>query len=196
MRIITGSARGCKLKSVPGTDTRPTRDMVKEAMFSIIQFDLEGRTVLDLFAGTGQLGLEALSRGAAKAVLVDNAAAAIKVIRENAAATRLADRAEIVQSDYKAFMQRAKPKTFHVVMMDPPYHEGYLRRILNFTETFDIVADNGIIICESAAQEKMPETIGRLKLLKTYKYGITALHLYRRELPETPAESSQGSEEI
>lgn len=181
MRIITGSARGCKLKPVPGDTTRPTRDMVKEALFSIIQFDIEGRTVLDLFAGTGQLGLEALSRGAAKAVLVDHTAAAVKTIRENAAAAKLADRAEIRQSDYKAYLQAAPRKAFHLVLIDPPYLAGYLKRILNFVETFDIVADNGIIICEGKAGETMPDEVGRLRLVKTYHYGITSLYLYRRE---------------
>ncbi|MBQ4047591.1 MAG: 16S rRNA (guanine(966)-N(2))-methyltransferase RsmD [Clostridia bacterium] len=186
MRIITGSARGCKLKQVPGETTRPTRDMVKEALFSIIQFDIEGRTVLDLFAGTGQLGLEALSRGAKKAVFIDHTAAAIKTIRENAAAARLSDRCEIRQSDYKAFLQSAPKRSFHIVLMDPPYMAGYLKRVLNFIETFDIVADNGIIICEGKEGETMPAEIGRMRLVRTYKYGITSLHLYRRE-PETIA---------
>ena len=182
MRIITGSARGCKLKLVPGETTRPTRDMVKEALFSIIQFDIEGRTVLDLFAGTGQLGLEALSRGAEKAVFVDNTAAAVRVIRENAAAAKLIDRADIRQSDYKAFLQSAPKKSFHLVLMDPPYLAGYLKRVLNFIETFDIVADHGIIICEGRAGETMPPEIGHLKLVRSYHYGITALYLYRCEL--------------
>ena len=186
MRIITGSARGCKLKQVPGETTRPTRDMVKEALFSIIQFDIEGRTVLDLFAGTGQLGLEALSRGAKKAVFIDHTAAAIKTIRENAATARLSDRCEIRQSDYKAFLQSAPKRSFHLVFMDPPYMAGYLKRVLNFVETFDIVADNGIIICEGKEGETMPAEIGRMRLVRTYKYGISSLHLYRRE-PETIA---------
>ena len=160
--------------------------MVKEALFSIIQFDIEGRTVLDLFAGTGQLGLEALSRGAKKAVFIDHTAAAIKTIRENAAAARLSDRCEIRQSDYKAFLQSAPQRSFHIVLMDPPYMAGYLKRVLNFIETFDIVADNGIIICEGKEGETMPAEIGRMRLVRTYKYGITSLHLYRRE-PETIA---------
>lgn len=185
LRIITGSARGCKLKQVPGDTTRPTRDMVKQALFNVIQFDIEGRTVLDLFAGTGQLGLEAVSRGAAKAVLVDHTPAAVRVIRENAEAAKLTDRVEIRQSDYKAFLQTARKKSFHLVFLDPPYQSGYLKRILNFIETFDIVADNGIIVCEAKEDESMPEQLGRLRLQKAYHHGITTLFLYRRE----PAES-------
>ena len=186
MRIITGSARGCKLRPVPGDTTRPTRDMVKEALFSIIQFDIEGRTVLDLFAGTGQLGLEALSRGAAGCVFIDHTAAAVKTIRENAAAAKLADRAEIHQSDYKAYLQTAPKQAFHLVLIDPPYLAGYLKRVLNFVETFDIVAENGIIICEGKAGETMPGEIGRLRLIREYRYGITSLYLYRRAA-EPPA---------
>ncbi len=192
MRIITGSARGCKLKLVPGETTRPTREMVKEALFSIIQFQIEGRTVLDLFAGTGQLGLEALSRGAEKAVFVDNTIAAIRTIRENATAARLLDRAEIRQSDYKAFLQSAPKRSFHLVLMDPPYLAGYLKRVLNFIETFDIVAEHGIIVCEGRSGETMPEQIGRLRLLRTYTYGITALHLYQRELEEDHGEGAES----
>lgn len=192
MRIITGSARGCKLKLVPGETTRPTREMVKEALFSIIQFQIEGRTVLDLFAGTGQLGLEALSRGAEKAVFVDNTIAAIRTIRENATAARLLDRAEIRQSDYKAFLQSAPKRSFHLVLMDPPYLAGYLKRILNFIDSFDIVAEHGIIICEGRSGETMPEQIGRLRLLRTYTYGITALHLYQRELDEDQGEGAES----
>ena len=124
MRIITGSARGVALQTLEGEVTRPTPAVVKEAVFSSIQFDIEGRTVLDLFAGTGQLGLEALSRGAKKAVFIDHTAAAIKTIRENAATARLSDRCEIRQSDYKAFLQSAPKRSFHLVFMDPPYKIG------------------------------------------------------------------------
>lgn len=179
MRITSGTARGITLKSVPGSDTRPTADMVKQAIFNILQFELGGRNVLDLFAGTGQLGLEALSRGASGAVFVDKAPEALEVIRENVRKTGLSDRSRVVKSDYKAFLSSAPKKSFDLVLLDPPYREKFVPRILNFIETFDILSDCGIIICETATGERMPAEVGRLRLTKQYKYGGTELSVYR-----------------
>ncbi|MGN1451776.1 MAG: 16S rRNA (guanine(966)-N(2))-methyltransferase RsmD [Eubacteriales bacterium] len=179
MRITSGSARGINLKSVSGQDTRPTSDMVKQAIFNILQFELGGRHVLDLFAGTGQLGLEALSRGAADAVFVDRAPEALEVIRENIRRTGFADSSRIVKSDYKAFLGSAAKKSFDLILLDPPYREKFVPRILNYVETFDILSDCGIIICETSSSERMPGEVGRLKLSKQYKYGGTALSVYR-----------------
>lgn len=180
MRIITGSARGTRLKSVDGLDTRPTSDQVKESLFSIIQFDIEGRRVLELFAGTGQLALEALSRGAESAVMVDNSAAAVAVMRANAEATKLADKAVALQQDYKAYLQSAPKRRFQLVILDPPYREGYLKRIMSVLEAADVVSENGLVICEGLSSEAMPPLFGALELLKSYKYGRTGLFLYRR----------------
>ncbi len=179
MRITSGTARGIALKAVPGDETRPTSDMVKQAIFNIIQFELGGRAVLDLFAGTGQLGLEALSRGASSAVFVDKAPEALAVIRENIKKTGMADRSRVVRSDYKAFLNSAPKKSFDLILLDPPYREKFVPRILNFIETFDILSDCGIIICETAAGERMPAELGRLRLTKQYKYGGTELSVYR-----------------
>ncbi len=183
MRITTGSAKGRNLKSVPGLDTRPTADRVKQALFNTVQFEIEGRNVLDLFAGTGQLGLEALSRGAGHAVFVDNSPAALRVIRDNVKATGFSERAEVVLSDYKAFLQSAPKRSFHVVFLDPPYRSGFLNRVMSFIQTFDIVKENGIIICESASSEALPEKLGEFTLYRAAKYGGTALSFYRRAGP-------------
>jgi 16S rRNA (guanine(966)-N(2))-methyltransferase RsmD len=168
------------LKTVPGLDTRPTIDRVKQALFNTLQFDIEGRNVLDLFAGTGQLGLESLSRGASHAVFVDNSPAALSVIKENVKKTGFSDRAEVVASDYKAFLQNAAKRSFHLVFLDPPYREGFLNRVMSFIQTFDIVKENGIIVCESAASEKLEARLGDFELFKSARYGITELTYYKR----------------
>jgi len=180
MRITTGSVKGMNLKSVPGLDTRPTSDKVKQSLFNTIQFDIEGRRVLDLFAGTGQLGIEALSRGAAEAVFVDNSPAALAVIRENVGKAGFSDRSKIIRSDYKAFLQSAQKESFHLVFIDPPYRPGFINRVLSFIQTFDIVKENGIIVCESASSEKAADGPGNLRLIKSARYGASALAFYKK----------------
>ena len=120
MRVITGTARGMTLKAPKGMDTRPTMDQVKEGIFSAIQFEVEGRRALDLFAGSGQLGIEALSRGAREAVFVDARRDACQVVRENLAKTRLAERAQVVQMDYLSYLGAGRGR-FDLVFLDPPY---------------------------------------------------------------------------
>jgi 16S rRNA (guanine966-N2)-methyltransferase len=186
MRITTGIVKGMKLKSIDGLDTRPTSDRVKQSLFNTIQFDIDGMDVLDLFAGTGQLGLEALSRGANRAVFVDNSPAALSVIRENVRRTGFGNRSEVVLSDYKAYLKSAKGAGFHLVFVDPPYREGFLNRILNFIQTFDIVKENGIIICEGSASEILPDRLGDLELVKRAKYGNTSLTYYKNSRKESP----------
>ncbi len=185
MQIITGTARGIRLKSLPGIDTRPTSDRIKQALFNIIQFEIAGKTVLDLFAGTGQLGLEALSRGAKRAVFVDNSRISLSIMRENAEKTNLIEKTQLCHRDYKAFIKSAPKGEFQLIFVDPPYREGFIKKILNMIFTFDIVAVNGIIICESAAKEVLPLTIGDISLVKTYTYGTTALTIYRKNAPES-----------
>ena len=119
MRVITGSARGRRLKELEGMETRPTTDRVKEGMFSALQFDIEGRRVLDLFAGTGQLGIECLSRGAASAVFVDRRPDAVKIIRENLKVTDLTDRAQVVSGDSMEYLKSLREK-FDIILLDPP----------------------------------------------------------------------------
>ena len=128
MRVIAGSARGRRLKELPGMDTRPTTDKVKESIFNVIQFELEGRKVLDLFGGTGQLGIEALSRGSAHCTFVEMRRDALAVIKENLKMTNLQDCARVVQGDALAFLTSSREK-FDVILLDPPYHTDLMDHI-------------------------------------------------------------------
>ena len=180
MRVISGSARGRRLKELQGMDTRPTTDKVKESMFNIVQFDIEGRKVLDLFAGTGQLGIEALSRGAESAVFVDVRKDAAALIRENLAHCGFAGRARVVQGDYLAFLTRCR-ETFDVIFLDPPYGSGMLEKALETITTIDIVSENGIIVCENGSTVGWPAVRAPYRLQKEYRYGKIRTALYRRQ---------------
>ena len=150
MRIITGSARGTKISTLESDATRPTTDKVKEAIFSMIQFDIEGKLVLDLFGGSGQLALEALSRGATKAVIIDQSRDATSIIIENAKKTKLFDKCRISSSDYAAFLRSAAGREkFNVVFLDPPYNTSLLYDALKQISTSDILSPGAYIICES-----------------------------------------------
>ena len=138
MRVITGSARGRILKELQGMETRPTTGKVKESIFSIIQFDIEGRRVLDLFAGTGQLGIEALSRGAKQCVFIDQRNDAVKLIRENLKLTELQDRARVVARDSMEFLRSLRER-FDIVFLDPPYEAGLLEPAVAHLTAFDIL---------------------------------------------------------
>lgn len=179
MRVITGSARGRRLKELEGMETRPTTDRVKEGIFSALQFDIEGRKVLDLFAGTGQLGIECLSRGAAQAVFVDRRADAVKLIRENLALTGLQDRARVTAGDSLAFLKSLQ-ETFDIVFLDPPYEAGLLEPALERLAGFDILCPHGIIVAEHPADRTLPALAAPYRVHRTYRYGKIAVTLYRR----------------
>lgn len=181
MRVITGTARGKRLRELPGMDTRPTTDRVKEGLFNIIQFDIEGRRVLDLFAGTGQLGIETLSRGAAWCDFVDSSAGAMKVVRDNVRACGLGERAGFHQKDFAAFLSGAAGK-YDLVFLDPPYASGSLERALETIAVIDIVSGNGIIICESPAEQALPALPAPYEKGRDYRYGKIKLTLYRRSV--------------
>ena len=180
MRVITGSARGRQLKSLEGLETRPTADRVKEGIFNIIQFDLEGRRVLDLFAGTGQMGIEALSRGAASAVFIDQRRDAASIIRDNLKITNLTERGRVVCGDSMAYLNSAKEK-FDIIFIDPPYAAKLWNGALDTISRFDILSNHGIIICESPMKEEMPEMAPPYRLHRTYRYGSVKITTYRRE---------------
>lgn len=180
MRVITGSARGRRLKELEGQDTRPTTDRVKEGMFSILQFDLEGRRVLDLFAGTGQLGIEALSRGAAFAVFVDHRSDAVKLIRENLKVTDLTDRAKVVSGDSMEYLFGVREK-FDIILLDPPYEAELLEPALAHIARFDILSPHGIIVAESPAGRALPALAPPYRIHRTYRYGKIALTVYHRD---------------
>lgn len=179
MRVIAGTLRGAKLKTLDGLATRPTTDRVKEAIFNIIQFDIEGRRILDLFAGSGQLAIEALSRGAKHAVLVDQSRDAIRVIRENIEKVKMNQRAEVLQSDYLRYLTVIKQK-FDIIFLDPPYAENFLENALQKISEIDILAEGGIIICERPREKLLPPCVGGLIRSKDYCYGKIAVNLYTR----------------
>lgn len=179
MRVITGSARGAKLKTLDGLSTRPTSDRVKEAIFNILQFDLEGRRVLDLFAGSGQLAIEALSRGADYAVLVDQSAEAVKIIKDNLKKVRFDQSASVFQSDYLRYLSTTRER-FDIILLDPPYAENFLENALRKISEIDILTEGGIIVCERPREKVLPATVGDLICSKDYLYGKTAVNLYTR----------------
>ncbi len=176
MRVITGTARGRKLYTLEGDDVRPTTDIVKEALFSIIQFEIEGRRVLDLFGGSGQLAIEALSRGADSAVIVDMSKSAIDVIKKNLEITSFSKKAVVVNSDALSFLQRRTEK-YDIALLDPPYSKGLIEKAL--PKVSEVMNDSGVIICEAPYKEELPETAGSFTLQRKYRYGKTGLFLYR-----------------
>ena len=178
MRVITGTARGRRLKELQGMETRPTTDKVKESIFSIIQFDIEGRRVLDLFAGTGQLGIEALSRGARECVFVDQRKDAVTLIRENLALCQLDHLAHVRQGDGLAYLKSGEK--FDIIFLDPPYASGLLDKALAAITTFDICREHGIIVAESAAEQALPPVEPPYALYREYRYGKIKLTVYHR----------------
>ena len=179
MRVITGKARGVQLKTPDGMTTRPTTDRVKEALFSIIQFEIPTARVLDLFGGTGQLGIEALSRGAKSAVFVDAGEPACKLIRENLKRTKLENEAKVIRADYLDYLKRCREK-FDIVFLDPPYAEVFLENALKCITEIDILQTGGIIVTERPIGKELPWDFEGFTRSKDYKYGKTVLTIYRR----------------
>ena len=180
MHIITGSARGVRLATLAGDTTRPTSERAKEAIFSMLQFDLEGRRVLDLFAGSGQMGLETLSRGAAYAVLVDREREAVAVIRKNAEKTRLADRASIVNSEALSYLKSCREAPFHLVFLDPPYAASLLPPVLRVLLERALLTPNATVVAECGNPADLfggDEVLAsRFAIVKEKRYG--AAHVF------------------
>ena len=179
MRVISGSARGRRLKELQGMDTRPTTDKVKESMFNILQFEIQGRRVLDLFGGTGQLGIEALSRGAAHCTFVEQRREAMALIRENLKATDLEGVSRVVAGDALSFLTTCREK-FDVIIMDPPFQTELLNHCLESVVTFDILDEHGIMLCESAMEWPVPELVHPYAMGKEYRYGKIKLTVCHR----------------
>ncbi len=179
MRVITGKARGVQLKTPEGLRTRPTADRVKEALFSIIQFEIPGARVLDLFGGTGQLGIEALSRGAKSAVFVDAGEPACRLIRENLKRTRMESEGKVVRSDYLDYLKRCREQ-FNIIFLDPPYAEVFLENALKCITEIDILQSGGIIVAERPLGKDLPWDFEGFSRSKDYKYGKTLLTIYRK----------------
>ncbi len=178
MRVIAGKARGTRLKTPEGQLTRPTIDRVKEALFSIINFDLPGAEVLDLFGGTGQLGIEALSRGAKRAVFVDSREEACKLIRENLRLARL--EGTVLRRDYMDYLRTCREK-YDIILLDPPYAEVFLENSLKMITEIDILRSGGIIVTERPVGKELPWEYPGYTRSKDYKYGTVLLTLYRKD---------------
>lgn len=176
MRVITGSARGRRLKEPKNYDIRPTTDMVKEAVFNIIQCDVEGRRVLDLFAGTGQMGIEALSRGAAEVVFTDENREAVALVRENLKTCGFTARVE--QTESVTYLGRGEP--FDLIFVDPPYDTGLIDSALQKIQNVDILSDGGIIICESRREKTMPEMSAPFAKTLERCYGKVKITVYQK----------------
>lgn len=184
MRIISGTARGTKLVTLEGEETRPTLDRVKEPLFSILQMELLGATVLDLFSGSGALALEALSRGAEKAILCDASKKAIRVIEDNVKKTRMQDKAEVILADYKVALKRLKEKNrlFDIVFLDPPYATDYDIQAIEIIQKDNLLSANGMIVVETDSDEKIAQIEKmNINILKIRKYGRVRLMFLNRK---------------
>ena len=179
MRIITGTARGVHLETLEGTETRPTGEKVKEAVFSMIQFDIEGRRVLDVFSGSGQLALEALSRGAESAVMIDSSKDAAAIIRRNAVKTKMMHNTRVIVSDYKTALRGLEGQRFQLIFMDPPYAQKLVPDTVDRVMRHGLLSDGGIMICES--EEKEPYLHGALTVRKHNKYGRSYITVYEKK---------------
>ncbi len=182
MRVITGIARGRRLVTVPGKDiVRPTSEKVKEALFSAIQFDIEGRRILDGFAGCGQLGIEALSRGAESAVFVDCSDASINVIKQNLKATACEENARVIKSTLEAFAARSND-TFDIAFLDPPYKAEILLSALEAIQP--LMSDFGKIFCEHPKEVELPSKVNDFSAYKVYVFGKTKITAYKKDVAE------------
>ncbi len=181
VRIIAGSARGLRIKTVPSEKTKPTLDRVKEPMFSILTGEIEGRIVLDLFSGNGSLGLEALSRGAEFAYMNDCDRQCSSIIRENLAYTGLQSKAEVTQLDYREALARygKSGKKFGLILLDPPYGDGVIPEVLEQISKLQLWEDGCVVMCEHTRTDVLPEIVGVFTKVKERAYGTVGLTLYR-----------------
>lgn len=182
MRIITGKARGIKLKTLEDNATRPTSERAKEAIFSMLQFDIEGRNVLDLFGGSGQLGLEAASRGALQVTIVDRSSDAVKIIDQNASTTKLGDVCRVVCSDWNRFLISVEGDKFDIIFIDPPYMMYLVPSVLESLIKFKNLKPHSIIVCESQEEdifEGHEDLRYKFDIMKKAKYGISHMTILK-----------------
>ncbi|MBE6535214.1 MAG: 16S rRNA (guanine(966)-N(2))-methyltransferase RsmD [Ruminococcaceae bacterium] len=187
MRIISGTAKGIRLKTLDGDATRPTAERVKEAVFSMLQGDIEEREVLDLFSGSGQMGLEAISRGAASAVLVDKSTDAIKIIKENAAKTKLHEKCDIRKDEYLSYLKKSTGKKFDLIFIDPPYASGFYQLALQALLNGGFLKQSTLIVCESGEEnifDKNQALQEEFKTIKRSRYGRTFITILMPEMGE------------
>ena len=182
MRVISGSARGKKLNSLEGLETRPTLDRVKEALFNILQFNIKDAKILDLFSGSGALAVEALSRGAKEAVLCDNSKNAIEIINKNLKSTRLIDKAKVINKDYILALKQLKDEKFDIIFLDPPYKSDYAIKSIEYILKYNLLNQDGIILFETDDKNKINEIKGykNIEVYDTRKYGIVHIIFIRK----------------
>jgi len=183
MRIIAGTAKGIRLKTPKGMKTRPTADRVKESVFGILAARPLDAEVLDLFAGTGNLGLEALSRGAASAILVDKNSQSIKIMMENAILTDLAGMAVICREDVLQALRRFddEGKSFDLIFCDPPYNLGLAPKVLQALETGGVLRAGGVLVLEHSRHEKLPDGLKRIVAYRSEFYGETVVSFFTKQ---------------
>jgi len=182
VRVISGTAKGHKLKTVKGITTRPTSDRVKESLFNIITPFIMDSEVLDLFAGTGSLGIEALSRGARLAVLVDKSRECCDIIKENLVHTKLQEKCTVYNADFVDIVARmaGEGRKFDIILLDPPYNKNFIQEMLKILMKNDIIRNNGILIAEHRIDDTLPESEGMLKIADKRVFGDTVLSIYRK----------------
>jgi 16S rRNA (guanine(966)-N(2))-methyltransferase RsmD len=180
MRVIAGVAKGHNLQTIEGLATRPTTDRIKETLFNIIAFDLPECSFLDLFAGSGQLGIEALSRGALDAVFVDVRDDACSLVKENLRRTKLQSQAKVVKAEYSQYLRNCHQQ-FGIIFLDPPYSEDFLEKSLNFITEIDILQSGGIIVTERPLGKALSGDFPGYSRSKDYKYGKVILTFFRKE---------------
>ena len=181
MRVISGELRGMKLNTIEGDSTRPTREVVKEALFSIIMNYIEDSVFLDLFAGSGAIGIEAISRGAKEAIFIDLNPKCTKVIGENIKKGRIESVSRIYNTDYKMALKKLQNQKIDVIFVDPPYNKQMGIDAIERISEYDLLSDEGIIILETDTNEEVPELIGRYEKYNYKRYGRNILSLYRRK---------------
>ena len=181
MRIITGRAKGIRLQTLEGNDTRPTSERSKEAVFSMLQFEIEGRAVLDLFAGSGQLGLEAISRGARCAHLVDGGRAAIEIIKKNVAKCRFENEVSIHNEDALSFLKRQSgAQKYGIVFLDPPYASDLIDQALTLLYNKELIKDTSYIVCESDRFDILGlENSEKYDIIKHMKHGVAHISVLK-----------------
>ena len=180
MRVVSGSCKGMGLKAVPGSSTRPTTDKVKEAIFNMVGPYFNGGIGLDLFAGSGSLGIEALSRGLEKVIFVDRDAKAIQIIQENIHNCKIVDAVEVYRNDalraMKAIIKREI--TFDYIFLDPPYKQQQLIKLLHMINENQLLNSSGAIVCEHSSDIELPERVGRFIRSKNEQYGVISITIY------------------
>lgn len=193
MRIITGEYRGRRLESPIGYDVRPTTDKVKEAIFNLLMNDIYDAVVVDLFAGTGNLGLEALSRGAKRCYFCDNSRDSLKLIKTNIEKCRAQEKSVVLAGDYRKALSRIREQA-QVIILDPPYKDGLYESCLAEIDELDLLDREGIIIAEHGVRDYVPEASGSLVKVRERKYGKIMVSIYRHAafLEDEAADTEEG----